>query len=105
MRRVTPQSLGGQLSPKILIGHLCQVCSEATDHVGSVGVTSMTRALVMALAPQGIGKLSWDQLSLSGLIGWGAVSAIREVPPNSEPWKHLGDLDELRRQLRAALHV
>ena len=105
LRRSSPQALGGQPSPKILIGHLCVVCNDAVVAVGTLGPTSLERALVAHLAPQGIGKLGYDNFSLSGLIGWGVISATSDVPPNSEPFAHLGDLDELRRRLSAALHV
>ena len=103
MRRVTPQSLGGQISPKILIGHLCQTCDDAVAHTGSLGPSAMERALIMALVPEGVGKLAYDNFSMNGLVGWGVLSATSQASPNAEPWKHLGDLEELRRRLTPQL--
>ena len=58
------------------------------------------------LAPQGIPKLaSGNLLTVSGLQGWGALAATRKVQSNSQPFEHLGDLADLRKQLKARLRV
>jgi hypothetical protein len=104
LRRLTPQSLGGQLSPKILIGHLCAVCNDAVDHVGTLGPSSLERALVAHLTPDQLGMLPYGQLSVSGLVGW-AVAAYEDfsTPANSSPFGHLADIEALPGKLRAAL--
>ena len=67
------------------------------------------RALVTALAPQGVGKLGYGQFSMNGLVGWGAVSAQAQLQgepdpkPNTRPWQHLPDLDALTERLWTAL--
>jgi hypothetical protein len=68
------------------------------------------RLRLVALAPQGVGKLTYDQLALDGLIGWAAVYAQAllqepeaQVPPNARPWFHLGDLDALTERLSKVL--
>jgi hypothetical protein len=81
----------------------------AVEHAHSMGPTALERALVAALAPQGIGELPYGQHTVNGLIGWAVlrVEAQRrgtESPkPNSSPWQHLGDLTELSEQLSSAL--
>ena len=70
-----------------------------------MGPTALEQALVASLAPNGIGKLPYGQFSMNGLVGWVALRATREVPPNTAPWEHLGDLAELKQQLGAALNV
>jgi hypothetical protein len=74
-----------------------------------VGATSLMRAVVTALAPEGIGKLGWGQLALTGLIGYGALVAEAhrqgESPPKPGriPWEHLSDLAALSEHLGAKL--
>jgi hypothetical protein len=57
LRRTTTKALGGKPSPVLIVGHLCQVCDEAVTHVGSVGPSSLERALVTHLVPKLVGKL------------------------------------------------
>jgi hypothetical protein len=76
----------------------------------------MERALVAALAPEGLasGQLGYEQLVVDGLVGWGGLAgrarlAPRNLPagtapePNIQLWQHLGDLAALRDQLRRRL--
>jgi hypothetical protein len=93
-----------RLSPKILIGHLCAVCNDAVDHVGTLGPSSLERALVAHLTPDQLGMLPYGQLSVSGLVGW-AVAAYEDssTPANSSPFGHLADIEALPGKLRAAL--
>ena len=107
---VPTEALGRRRSPETMSGHVCPDCAEAIDCVGSIGPDALERALVVALAPQGLGKLGWGQLKVNGLIGWGAVCAQAllqdppvQVPPNARPWQHLPDLDALSEQLSVAL--
>ena len=48
-RQVFPTALGGRRSPRLFSGHLCVDCAEATAVVGSIGPTSLYRALVATL--------------------------------------------------------
>lgn len=110
-RRTGAQPLGGRLSPATVSGHLCRVCAEAVTHAGAFGPTALERALVVALAPEGVGKLPYGQLSVDGAVGWGALVAHArqqhppgpEPRPNERPWEHLDDLDALSERLGAAL--
>jgi hypothetical protein len=113
-KRTGTQQLGGQPSPQQLSGHLCRSCSEAVDHVGAVGPTALERALVSALMPEGVGKLAHGNLTVDGLVGWGALVARAQqgsppgqpAPrPNTRPWEHLGDLGQISTQLARRLGV
>ena len=110
-KRVNATHLGGSSSLE-LSGHLCKICADAVEHVHSVGPSSMERALAMALVPDGVSKLDgWNQITMDGLAGWAASvarahrgnSPNQPVRPNAMPWKHLGDLDAVRKQLRQRL--
>ena len=74
-----------------------------------MGPTALERALVVALAPEGIDKFGWGQLRANGLIGWAVAVAEAQrkgqpgPKPNTQPFGHLGDLDALREQLSRAL--
>jgi hypothetical protein len=103
-RRIGSTQLGLP-SPATLSGFLCQVCNEAVEHVHSIGPTALERALVTVLAPEKLGTLGWGNTRVSGLVGWGAlfVRARQQQPdpePNARPWRHLGDLAAITRQLR-----
>ena len=105
-KRAGTQALGGQPSPTQLSEYLCRICADAVAHVGFMGPSALERALVAHLAPQGIPKLaSGNLLTVSGLQGWGALAATRKVQSNSQPFEHLGDLADLRKQLKARLRV
>ena len=79
------------------------------EHARAIGPTA--RALVVALAPEGVGKLPYGRLSVDGLVGWGALvaHARQQNPPepgprpNTRPWEHLPDLAALTERLGAAL--
>lgn len=112
-KRVGATQLGAQSSVEVS-GYLCKVCANAVDHVHSIGPSALERSLTSHLCPDLVGKLDgWNQVTMSGLIGYGALVARdhRGDPPtrsapkgNTSAWEHLpGDLDELRRQLRARL--
>jgi hypothetical protein len=110
--RTGTEQLGGQRSPQQLSGYLCRVCAEAVSSVHSMGPSALERAVVTALAPQGVGKLGYGQHSIDGLVGWAALVARAQqgdppsqpAPrPNIRPWEHLGDLDALSEQLGMAL--
>jgi hypothetical protein len=110
-KRTGTFELGGQRSPQQLSGWLCARCADACSSVGAMGPTALERALVMAVAPQGLGILPYGNLAVPGLIGWGALCAEAhrrgEVPPepNRTGWAHLPDLDALANRLRSALGV
>jgi hypothetical protein len=110
-KRTGSQQLGGRPTAHQLSGHLCRTCADAVDHVHAMGPTAVARALVAALAPDKVGFLPYGQLSISGLVGWGALvaHAWQQDPPepglrpNTKPFGHLGDLAALGEQLRSAL--
>jgi hypothetical protein len=110
-KRNGTQQLGGPLSPHWLSGYLCRVCADAVEHSHAMGPTALERALVASLAAQGMGKLPYGHLSISGLVGFGALvaqarQADPEEPdprPGTRPWQHLGDLAALSEQLGVAL--
>jgi hypothetical protein len=72
LTRTSTKALGGRPSPVMLVGHLCQVCDEAVTKTGSIGPSALERALVAHLTPSGLGKLGYDLLQISGVMGWGA---------------------------------
>jgi hypothetical protein len=110
-KRTGTQRLGGQPSPQQLSGHLCRVCADAVEHVHSVGPSALERALVVALVPEKLGRLSWGNLRVDGLIGWAVLvtRARQQNPPapdpapNSRSWEHLADISEMSDELRTAL--
>ena len=75
----------------------------AVEYAHSMGPTALERALVAALAPQGIGKLAYGQLAVNGLIGGGVLAATHQAPPTARPFEHLGDLAGISSQLGAML--
>jgi hypothetical protein len=76
------------------------------DATHSIGPSALERCLVSALMPEGVPKMSYGTLlSVSGLEGWGVLAPTRKVPSNSKPFEHLGDLADLRQQLKARLNV
>jgi hypothetical protein len=106
LRRVTPSALGGRLAPITLVGHFCQTCDAAVTRTGSVGPSSLERALVTHLVPELVNKLGFDLVEINGLIGWAAVAYEDQDPArpgNSTPFGHLADIDALPAQLRTAL--
>jgi hypothetical protein len=74
-KRTGASQLGGGASPTQVAGHLCTTCADAVEAVGSIGASALERALVAALVPSGIGKLSYGNLRVDGLFGWGALAA------------------------------
>jgi len=73
------------------------------DHAHAIGPTALEPALVTSLAPNGVRILSYGQLAINGLIGWGALVArarkqnppAPDPAPNHRPWEHLGNLAAL----------
>ena len=110
-KRTSTQQLGGQLSPASISGYLCRPCTEAVEHAHAMGPTALMRALVAAVAPQGVGMLGWGKLSVDGLVGWAVLVAEARrrgkvpPPPNRTPWAHLPDLDRVTEQVRSVLGV
>ena len=105
--RAYASQLGAQ-SPVELSGFVCRVCADAVEQTHAVGLgpSALERCLVVYLMPEGVPKLAGGNLlTLSGLEGWGVLAARSQAPPNSAPWEHLGDLSDLRKQLKARLHV
>lgn len=104
---VSPHSLGGRRSPNGIAGYSCPPCSEAVQHVGALGVGAMERSVLVALDL--VGRWNENADALEGLIGFGAlysnaVTLGKPLPsPGSTPWAHMGDLDQLRDKLDAAL--
>lgn len=71
----SPASLGGS-GPDRITGHVCPTCADALDWVGSVGPTSMRRALSEHLRATGRHEDA-ERLGLGevvGLVGWGALA-------------------------------
>lgn len=96
---ISPHQLGGRRSPMKLHGYSCPACTAALDYAGAFGPSAMERAVTVALGVAG----QWrDDAALNGLRGWGALFADainRDLPaplPNTTPWAHVGDLDQLR---------
>lgn len=93
---VSTRALGGRPSPAPIEGDVCGPCADAVQAVGSVGRTSMTRAV---LAHLGVARgLASETVELH-MIGWGALPA--GIAPNREPWAHI-DTSALRADLRMA---
>ncbi len=67
-KRTGTQSLGGRLSPATVSGHLCRACAVAVTHARAIGPTALERALVVAIAPEGVGKLGWGHLAVDGSL-------------------------------------
>lgn len=93
---VSTRALGGRPSPAPIEGDICGPCADAVQSVGSVGRTSMTRAV---LAHLGVTRgLASESVELH-MVGWGALPA--GTPANREPWSHI-DTSALRADLRMA---
>lgn len=96
---VSTRALGGRPTPDLLEGDLCGACADAVQAVGSVGRTSMTRAL---LAHLGVTRsYATEQVELH-MLGWGALPS--GTHPNREPWAHV-NASALRADLRAVAGV
>lgn len=89
-------ALGGRFSPARIEGYLCPRCNDAVQEEGAVGPTSLTRAMLGALAADAdqtrrekAERLRDESLDVRP-IGWGAL-AVRDqtVQPNSRPWEHI----------------
>ena len=52
---------------------------------GSVGPTALERALVAALAPDGVGKLDYGHFAMDGVIGWSVLVAQARRTDPAEP--------------------
>lgn len=96
---VSTRALGGRPSPNLLEGDLCGACADAVQAVGSVGRTSMTRAL---LAHLGVTRSYATESVELHVLGWGALPA--GTRPNREPWAHV-NTKALRADLRAVAGV
>lgn len=82
-RRVSISSLG-RWGPEYVVGFTCPACSAAIETVGSVGPTSLERALMTYADPASGGRVpNGDQLA--GLVGWGALVAHARQRTPSEP--------------------
>jgi hypothetical protein len=111
--RTHATQLGGGQSALELSGYLCKVCAGAVDHVHSIGPSALERSLTSHLCPDLVGKLDgWNQVTMSGLVGWAALVARAQQgsssgppapKPNAVAFEHVGDLSEVRKQLRARL--
>lgn len=96
---VSTRALGGRPTPDPLEGDLCGKCADAVQAVGSVGRTSMTRALLSHL---GVTRsYATEQVELH-MLGWGALPP--GTRPNREPWAHV-NTSALRADLRAVAGV
>ncbi|WP_336643358.1 hypothetical protein [Microbacterium sp. MMO-113] len=87
------RSLGGQPSAAPIEGDVCSACSDALADVGSVGQTSLRRALLQHLGMTRTFALDAIEMTV---VGWGALPD--GTPPNAEPWAHV-DVAALRRDL------
>ncbi|MGX1694077.1 hypothetical protein ACWIBQ_01660 [Microbacterium keratanolyticum] len=87
------RSLGGRPSPEAVEGDVCSACSDALVDVGSVGQTSLRRALLQHLGMTRTFALDAIEMAI---VGWGALP--NGTPPNAEPWAHV-DVAALRRDL------
>ena len=90
-------SLDGRPSPQRIDGHLCPPCSDAVQHEGAVGPSSLSRALLAAWAVSGdpatcerAERLRQEADLDVRVVGCGALAA-RDLGrvPNSEPWGHV----------------
>lgn len=101
---VAPTALGAGRSPAKLLIWLCPVCEDSAQWVGSMGPSTLERALFAFL--DRLGSLG-PNVEVPGLIGWAglwadAVRRARPLPqPNAVPWDHL-DLSSLDRAPGAA---
>ena len=77
------------------MGHLCPECDAAVESVGSIGVTSMVRAVVTCLRGRGQDDLARrieqadSERTATGIVAW----SVTGLTPNEAPWAHL-DLSE-----------
>ncbi|MDH5134619.1 MULTISPECIES: hypothetical protein [unclassified Microbacterium] len=92
---VSTRALGGAPTPGYLEADLCGPCADAVQAVGSVGRSSMVRALFAYL---GIPRRNLDEVVEVKMVGFGALPA--GTRPNTEPWGHV-DVPALRSDLRA----
>lgn len=89
---IAPASLGAAASPARLLIWLCPVCEDAARWVGSMGPSTLERALFAHL--DRLGSLG-PNVEVPGLIGWAglwanAVRRARPLPqPNAVPWDHV----------------
>lgn len=96
---VSIRALGGRPTPDLLEGDLCGACADAVQAVGSVGRTSMTRAL---LAHLGVTRSYATESVELHMLGWGALPS--GTRPNREAWAHV-NTSALRADLRAVAGV
>ncbi len=75
--------LAGQQEPPLRFA----AGADAVTHVRAICPQLLERALVVALAPEGVGKLPYGRLSVDGLAGWGALvaRARQQNPPEPGP--------------------
>lgn len=90
-------ALGGRPSPARIEGYLCPRCNDAVEEEGSVGPSSLSRALLDALAADDRpairekGERLRQEIDLDVRpVGWGALAMCEEtVQPNNRPWSHI----------------
>lgn len=90
-------ALGGRPSPGRIEGYLCPRCNDAVEEEGAVGPTSMTRAMLDALAADDRPairekgeRMSQDMDLDIRPVGWGALAAQdQERVPNIRAWEHI----------------
>lgn len=92
---VSTRALGGAPTPGYLEADLCGACADAVVAVGSVGRSSMVRALFAHL---GIPRRNVDEIVEVHVVGFGALPA--GTRPNAAPWQHV-DASALREDLRS----
>jgi hypothetical protein len=92
---VSTRALGGAPTPGYLEADLCGACADAVVAVGSVGRSSMVRALFAHL---GIPRRNVDEIVEVHVVGFGALPA--GTRPNTAPWQHV-DASALREDLRS----
>ena len=110
-------ALGGRQSPARIEGYLCPRCNDAVQDAGAVGPSSLSRAMLDALAASDnqATRANAERLRDESLdvrpVGWGALVAHArqqdppepDPQPNSRPWEHLDDLAALSERLKAVL--
>lgn len=88
---VSPRVIGGPHGTETITGYLCPTCDRAVDEAGSLGPSAMERSVRLQL---GIRQTGYTTVELDGVVGWGTLPG---AAPNSRPWEHLGDVEEVRR--------